>query len=166
METYDKAEMLTSFRRAKDKKNQILILAELNQCKVSEVRDQLLAAGASAEEIPEIRGLRKTRPAAGRPPKDDDVEKTDTAAENNVEKTAEQTVDSTVVTQAVNRAAGKIIENIAAVAAEHEAEEPVEDPSYTILTDELHRLEEEIRERQKLAAALRYSIRLIDTKKG
>lgn len=52
-------EMLKSYKGAKDKKNQITILADMNIYSKQEIRDELIKAGVPEEELPKFRG-RKT----------------------------------------------------------------------------------------------------------
>ena len=63
----NKAEIVRNFREAKDKAKQIKIMADLNECGVSDIKAVLLEAGFPEEEL----RLRKARavPAPAKPPK-------------------------------------------------------------------------------------------------
>ena len=56
-----RAEILKSYKEAKDKKNQIAILADMNICSKQEIRDELIKAGVPGEELPKFRD-KKTEP--------------------------------------------------------------------------------------------------------
>lgn len=45
-------EIVRSFREAKDRRKQVTILAELNDCSVEEIRSTLVAGGISWRELP------------------------------------------------------------------------------------------------------------------
>lgn len=54
-------EIVRSFREAKDRRKQVTILAELNDCSVEEIRSTLVAGGISWRELPRA-------PRAGKAP--------------------------------------------------------------------------------------------------
>ncbi len=59
-------EILDSYRQAEDRRAQITVLADLNACKDSEMRDYLIALG---EEAPPLR--KRKAPATKKPPMDE-----------------------------------------------------------------------------------------------
>ena len=56
-----RAEILKSYKEAKDKKNQITILADMNICSKQEIRDELIKAGVPGEELPKFRDKKRNR---------------------------------------------------------------------------------------------------------
>ena len=57
-------EIVRSFREAKDRRKQVTILAELNDCSVEEIRSTLVAGGISWRELPRAPRAGKTPNAA------------------------------------------------------------------------------------------------------
>lgn len=53
-------EIVRSFREAKDRRKQVTILAELNDCSVEEIRSTLVAGGISWRELPRAPRTGKT----------------------------------------------------------------------------------------------------------
>ena len=57
-------EIVRSFREAKDRRKQVTILAELNDCSVEEIRSTLVAGGINWRELPRAPRAGKTPNAA------------------------------------------------------------------------------------------------------
>lgn len=55
-------EILKSYQEAKDKKNQITILADMNACSKREIKDELIKAGIPEEELPKLRANKTQEP--------------------------------------------------------------------------------------------------------
>ena len=55
-------EMLKSYKEAKDKKNQITILADMNLCTKQEIKDELIKAGVPEAELPRFRTKKTQEP--------------------------------------------------------------------------------------------------------
>ena len=62
MEAMSRAEIVTRFRDAANKPEQIKILADLNACTVKDIKQVLLEAGYSAEELDLRKVSKKTPP--------------------------------------------------------------------------------------------------------
>lgn len=57
--TMDPGEIKLSFQQAKNKKNQMQVLAELNTCSRKEIKEILIEQGVNEDEIPKFRGPMK-----------------------------------------------------------------------------------------------------------
>lgn len=82
-------EILRSYRQAKDPRNQITVLAELNLCGTAQIVEILTEGGIDPETLPKIkmrRAPRVDRAAAGRPKKEKPKKEPDNTLENAIEE--------------------------------------------------------------------------------
>ena len=59
----DRGEIVRSYRDARNKREQISILADLNQCSIARIKDELLSGGVKPQELPRARQRKKDEEA-------------------------------------------------------------------------------------------------------